>query len=312
MAAFATDRSTAGATVLDFHQIPSPADYISILSTRSGEQTQRPPKSLRFGGLYVFSRLFGSSRAWRAGRTGLSQIRLGSLGRLLGPDEGERRILAGALAVPVVDVDCDKLTRSDLLEQDLLAQGVLDLPLDRAPQRPRTQHRIEATLGQQGLGLVRQLHGHVLALELLLHPTDHQVDHPDDLVASQLMEDDDVVDAVEELRAEVLLQLVVDLLLHPLVVVLATTLGEAQPDRLGDVGCAEVAGEDQHGVLEVDRAALTVGETTVLEHLQQAVVDLLVGLLDLVEQNDRERLAPHLLGELAAFLVADVPGRGTE
>ena len=130
--------------------------------------------------------------------------------------------------------------------------------------------------------------------------------------AGQLVEDDDVVDAVEELRAEVLLQLVVDLLLHPLVVVLAAALGEAQPDRLADVGRAQVGGEDQHRVLEVDRATLPVGQPAVLEHLQQAVVDLLMRLLDLVEQHHRERLAPHLLGELAALLVADVSRRGAE
>src|SRR5690606_2971309 len=74
----------------------------------------------------------------------------------------------------------------------------------------------------------------------------------------------------------------------------------------------EVRGEDQHGVLEVDRATLTVGQTAVLEDLQQSVVDLRVRLLDLVEQDDEERLAAHLLGELAALVVADVAGRGTE
>ena len=35
-------------------------------------------------------------------------------------------------------------------------------------------------------------------------------------------------------------------------------------------------------------------------------------LLDLVEQHHGERLAPHLLGELAALLVADVSRRGAE
>ena len=34
--------------------------------------------------------------------------------------------------------------------------------------------------------------------------------------------------------------------------------------------------------------------------------------LDLVEQNHGERLAADLLGQLAAFLVTDVPGRGAE
>jgi effector-binding domain-containing protein len=40
---------------------------------------------------------------------------------------------------------------------------------------------------------------------------DHQVDDLDDLVLGQLVEHDDVVDAVEELGPEVLLELVVDL-----------------------------------------------------------------------------------------------------
>src|ERR1700694_1742820 len=259
------------------------------------------------------SPLFGGrGRTCRAGRAGLGQIRLRRLGRLGRADEREHRVLAAAFAVPVVDIDGDQLAGSNLLEEDLLRERVLDLALDGAPQRTRTQHRVETALVQQGLGLVAQLHGHVLALELLFHPGDHQVDHPDDLVASQLVEDDDVVDAVEELRPEVLLQLVVDLLLHPLVVVLAAALGEAKADSLRDVGGAEVGREDPHGVLEVDRAALAVGQPTVLEHLQQAVVDLLVRLLDLAEQHPRERLAPPLLGELAALLVADVARRGTE
>ena len=42
-------------------------------------------------------------------------------------------------------------------------------------------------------------------------PSDHEVDDLDDLLHHELVEDDDLVDPVEELRAEVLLQRVVDL-----------------------------------------------------------------------------------------------------
>ena len=71
----------------------------------------------------------------------------------------------------------------------------------------------------------------------------------------------------------------------------------------------DVRGHDQHGVLEVDRAALAVGQAPVVHHLQQDVEDVVVGLLDLVEQDDRVRAPAHGLGELAALLVADVAGR---
>ncbi len=125
----------------------------------------------------------------------------------------------------------------------------------------------------------------------------------------QLREDHHVVDTVEELRPEVLLELLVDLRLHPVVVGgQAAAGGEADGDALGDVPGAEVRGHDDDGVLEVHHAALRVGQATVLEDLQQRVEDVDVRLLHLVEQHDGERLATHLLGELAALVVADVAG----
>ena len=71
----------------------------------------------------------------------------------------------------------------------------------------------------------------------------------------------------------------------------------------------DVRGHDQHGVAEVDRAALAVGQAAVVHHLQQDVEDVGVGLLDLVEQDHAVRAPAHRLGELAALLVADVAGR---
>ena len=71
----------------------------------------------------------------------------------------------------------------------------------------------------------------------------------------------------------------------------------------------DVRGHDQHGVLEVDRAALAVGQAAVVHHLQQHVEDVGVRLLDLVEQHDAVGPAADRLGELAALVVADVAGR---
>ena len=119
------------------------------------------------------------------------------------------------------------------------------------------------------------------------------------------MEDDDLVDPVEELGPEVRLERLVDLGLHALVGHGLRRLGEAHA-RLAQVGGPEVRRHDQHGVLEVDRATLGVGQAAVLEDLQQRVEHVGVRLLDLVEEHDRERLAPHGLGELATLFVAHV------
>jgi hypothetical protein len=120
---------------------------------------------------------------------------------------------------------------------------------------------------------------------------------------AELVEDDDLVDAVEELGAEVALQRVGDLVLHALVAHGLVGLGEADVG-LAQVAGPEVRGHDEHGVAEVDRATLAVGEAALLEDLQQRVEHVGVGLLDLVEQHHAERLAAHGLGELAALFVA--------
>ena len=129
----------------------------------------------------------------------------------------------------------------------------------------------------------------------------------------ELLEDDDVVQTVQELRAELLLQFGADLVLHALVAGLVVgTQVEARVGGLGDVSRTEVGGQDDDGVLEVHLAALTVGQVAVIEHLQQRVEDVWMSLFDLVEQHHGERLAAHLFGELAALLVADVSRRRAE
>ena len=54
---------------------------------------------------------------------------------------------------------------------------------------------------------------------------------------------------------------------------------------------------------------MTVGQATVIQHLQQRVEDIRVRLLDLVEQHHPEGPAAHRLGELASLLEPDVARR---
>src|SRR5207248_584412 len=92
----------------------------------------------------------------------------------------------------------------------------------------------------------------------LADPPQQKVDDLLDLVLRQLVEDDDLVDAVEELGPEDLLQLAHDPRLH--VVVGDTGLvADREADRrvLGDVRRTDVRGHDHDRVTEVDGAAPT-------------------------------------------------------
>ena len=121
-----------------------------------------------------------------------------------------------------------------------------------------------------------------------------------DLLLGQRVEHHHLVDAVDELGPEMRLHLAHHRELDHLVVAVGHLLDHVR---------AEVRGHHDHRVLEVDRAALAVGQAAVVEHLQQRVEHVRVRLLDLVEQDHRVGLAAHLLGELAALVVADVARR---
>ena len=56
---------------------------------------------------------------------------------------------------------------------------------------------------------------------------------------------------------------------------------------------------------------MAVGQAAIFQHLQQDVEYVRVGLLDLVQEDHRVRLATHRLSQVAALLVAHVARRST-
>jgi hypothetical protein len=193
----------------------------------------------------------------------------------------------------------------------LAEQHFLDEALDRAPQRPGTHGRVVAPLHHHVLGRVGQLDRDLVHLHLLAEALHQLVDDALDLVLGQLVEDDHLVDAVQQLGAEHLLQLAHDAGLHVVVGHAHLVLANAEAERgvLRDRCGPDVRGHDHDRVLEVHVPALGVGQASLLQHLQEDVEHVGMRLLDLVQQHHRVRLAADGLGQLAALVVADVAGR---
>ena len=119
------------------------------------------------------------------------------------------------------------------------------------------------------------------------------------------MEDDDLVDAIDELGAEVRAERV-----HHLA---PSALVHSTIAKIGEVRTSKIRRHDDDGVLEIDRAPLPVGQAPVVEQLQQDVQHFRMRLLNLVEEHDGIRTAPHCLGQLSRLFVADVSrGRAEE
>ena len=79
-----------------------------------------------------------------------------------------------------------------------------------------------------------------------------------------------------------------------------------------DRRAGQIAGHHDHGVAEINGAALGIGEPAVIQHLQQQVEHIGMGLLHFIEKQHRIGPATHGLRELPPFLVTDVARRSTD
>ena len=89
-------------------------------------------------------------------------------------------------------------------QQQRLGERVLDHVLDHAAQRPRAVVDVVAELDDVVLGLLGDLRLDLLGAQLLAHARQQQVHDLADLLDLQRAEDDERVDAVEELGPELL------------------------------------------------------------------------------------------------------------
>ena len=216
---------------------------------------------------------------------------------------------AGASLVDLHDLDLGLCVRVDEGDVDALAPAggdeeelvpfrhfLLDdgggdrreqVALERSLQRPRAELRAEALLDEERVRRLVDLDRPRPAAEpaprervgeLLVEESPHRG-------ALERPEDDDAVEAVAELGTERAL----DRALDPGAREPPVGRLEAEPGAARERG-AEVRGEDDDAASEVDDASLQVGETPVVEDLQEDVPDRLRRLLELVEQDHGERL----------------------
>src|SRR5262249_3288798 len=214
--------------------------------------------------------------------------------------------------VAPVDIHLDASALRDLATHDGFRQRVLDVFLDRTPELTGAVGRAVAVFHQRLLSGLGEHQRDTLLGQLLVDPADHEPNDFFDVRGRERMEDHGLVDPVQELRAEGALELFDHPVLHLLVGGLVRFLEETRGHPLADQARTQVGRHDQDGVLEVHHVPEGVTQPSVVEHLEQHVEHVRMRLLDLVEEHDRVRAPPHLLGEEAALFVADVAGRRAE
>ena len=117
------------------------------------------------------------------------------------------------------------------------------------------------------------------------------VDDPHQLIGVKPVENQHIVEAVDELRLE--------------------RGAHRRHHLLLTAARPEVGRQDEDRVAEVHRAALPIREPALVEHLQQDVEHIRVGLFHLVEEHHRVGTPAHRLGQLTTLVITDVAGRST-
>mmetsp|Transcript_32097 Transcript_32097/g.102209 ORF Transcript_32097/g.102209 Transcript_32097/m.102209 type:complete len:244 (+) Transcript_32097:668-1399(+) len=207
---------------------------------------------------------------------------------------------------PIIDdVHQDRIAVLEIAGQHLSSDGRLELPPDGSLERASPVDWIVPDVSKVVERLLTALDPHVLVLEPLVELSHLLLNDGTDGLLVEPSEDDELVQAVDELWAEASLHLVHDA--HP-----HLPLCVRPPCEIQDVLRSDIRREDDDGVLEVHGPPLPIRHPPIVEDLQQHIENFRVCLLDLVKEDDRVRSPPHGLRQLTPFLVSHVARRGPE
>src|SRR2546430_4034708 len=122
------------------------------------------------------------------------------------------------------------------------------------------------------------------------------IDNLCDLIARKSMKDHDVVDAVKELRFEVLAQNLGDRFVHFVLVIF----------HFLNFPRTEIRSHDQNRILEINRSSFRISQAAIVENLQQDIENIGMRFFDLIKENDCVWTVSNRLSQLPAFLVTAI------
>lgn len=125
---------------------------------------------------------------------------------------------------------------------------------------------------------------------------DLDTDDASDGFPAEGLEGNDIIDTIDELGRELLLQ---GLEQHTIGLLLVH--GSAGKTDTGtellELACADIGGEDDDGIAEIDVASLAVGESSFIQHLEEDIEDIGMRFLDLIEEDDGVGFSFDCFGE---------------
>lgn len=181
------------------------------------------------------------------------------------------------------------------------AERIQQVMLYSALERTRSVDRIVPVSRNQSCGFIGELEFQFAVAQSLTDALELDVDDAFEIILLQPVEDDDFINSVEELRAEVTAESIE-----------CPSIPGGGILLIEDKLAANVAGHDEYRVSEVNGAPLTISDSTIVQYLQQDVEDIRMGFFYLIEQYHAVGFATYGFGELSAFIVTDIAGRRSD
>ena len=82
--------------------------------------------------------------------------------------------------------------------------------------------------------------------------------------------------------------------------------------HLLDMLATNIGSHDDNSIFKVHSTTLSVGQTAVIQNLQQDVEHVRMGFFHFIQKNHAVRFAADLFGQVTALFVANIAGRSTD
>ena len=187
----------------------------------------------------------------------------------------------------VAEFDDDGAVVVHFAGDDLLAQFVENEALQSTFDRTGTKLRVVSLAGDIVDSVVGYTQVHTIGEQHLVYRSNLQAHNITYLLFIKRLEHDNLVNTIQELGTDSLAQH-----LHNLISggVLVDTFLLVLTDELA----SEVGGEDNQGILEINRPPFVVGQTPVVQYLQEDIEYIGVRFLYLVKEHYAVRFAPEV------------------
>ena len=173
-------------------------------------------------------------------------------------------------------------------------------------QRSCTIDRIISVLYNVCLGCICKLDLKFLVLQSLVHICQHQIHNVSDVIFRQRFEQDDLIQTVQKLWSEVSSQVT-----HYLFLTLRTDIAFLV-NAFQQIAGTNVGGHDQNRVLEVHSSSLGIGNTTIIQYLQQYIEYIRMGFFHLIKKDNGVWTSSDCLCQLSAFFIAYISWRRSD